>query len=163
MRAPRRALAVLSVASLLVGCTVLPDAPRRLGTCGIAMAIWMTHPTDARYEYFRIDDGKLHYGGGRDALMLKTSWSTPLTAEQCAAVRELVLKAGWLSPEMSSSETEKNEATASVAIAWDEGRCQFRLAGGAPSVVAVVEYLEVIARTRFKPSIDRLPEAGPQK
>lgn len=150
-------------AVMLAGCTVMQDAPRRLGSCGIALAVFVAHPRDARYEYFRIDDGVLHYGGGSDALLMKTSWSAPMTREQCDRVLELSRAAGWCDLEAKSRDGESDAAMASVAVAWEGGRVQFRRPASEATAAAVIAYLDRLARARLEKYLDRLPEAGLQR
>lgn len=147
----------------LTGCNVLPNAPRDLGECGIALAIWLRHPDQGKYEYFRVDAGEFGYGAGPTALALKTSWTTDLSREQCAELLALARAGGWLEADHPKVEIDRGGLHADIAVAWDADAIQFTLEGDSPALKSVVALLRTITQQRFERFINKLPESGKQR
>lgn len=157
-------LGLLAISTGIAGCNVLPNAPRDLGNCGIALEIWLRHPNESRYEFVRIDRGQFAYSAGRQALLMQTSWQTDLSTEQCARILEIVRSAGWLNLTVKPEEPADGESRADIAVAWEGGGAtQFVIAGGDGKVSELMAYFKPITDARFQRLIDRLPEAGLQK
>ncbi|MSQ89818.1 MAG: hypothetical protein EXS01_00270 [Phycisphaerales bacterium] len=152
----------LALAMLCGSCNTLPTHMGKPGACEIALVIWLRAPMTAQYQYFTVEDGTFAYGGGRDALNLKTSWQTDLSPQQCAVIVKFAEEGGWLAENPPAGGCEKGAPCADIAVSGTSVRQQFVLPGENPTVVAVTDYLVKIADVRFQQVLDRLPEAGEQ-
>ena len=171
MNRPLHYSSALSVVGALIaggfvpsGCNALPTKLESPGACGISLMIWSREPSEAKYEYFEVDRGTFGYGGGKDGLAMAPSWETPLSPDQCAALREIAQRGGWMStdPPAAVPVLEGGDRLADVAVMWEGGQRQFAASGDDPSVREAVEMLSQIAAARFQRQLDRLPEAGKQ-
>ncbi len=153
----------LAGAIALTSCNTLPNPPHDVSKCGIALAIWLRHPQAARYEYFTVDGGVFRYGAGRDALILKTSWQTDLSPEECAQLCEIAKSGGWFDVNYKPQPAADGDISADCAVTWDGGKQQFVVQGVEKSVQDATAMLRAISQRRFAPALDRLPEAGLQK
>ncbi|MSR70056.1 MAG: hypothetical protein EXS17_06910 [Phycisphaerales bacterium] len=152
-----------ALVSAVASCNTLPNPPHDVGECGVALAIWLRHPHAARYEYFTVDGGVFGYGAGRDALILKTSWQTDLSREQCEALCEIARQGGWFNSDFKPPRAAEGDLAADCAVTWNGGQQQFVVQGVEKSVQDATAMLRMIADVRFAPALDRLPEAGLQK
>ena len=162
-RSVRAAGVAIAMAIALSSCNTLPNLPHDVGECGVALVIWLRHPNAARYEYFTVDGGVFAYGAGRDALLLKTSWQTDLSAEQCRSLSDIAQRGGWFTEGFTPPIAAAGDRSADCAVSWPGGRQQFVVQGVEPSLQAATALLRAIADVRFQPALDRLPEAGLQK
>ncbi len=164
-RARHGQIAVGAIALLLgvpSGCNTLPTSKEKPGECGIGLAIWLREPRSAQYQYFTIDQGTFSYGAGLAALDLKTYWKTSLSLEQCGSIHAIAESAGWFSANPPNTPPEERGPVADIAVAWADGRQQFVVNGTDASVKEMTDFLANIAAARFRPELDRLPEAGKQ-
>lgn len=146
------------VASSIQGCRALPDAPRGMGTCGIAMAVWMRDVAHARYLYYTVEGGELAVGGGVDALNRSTRWRTALTAEQCELLSGIVRDSGWLHAKPEPPDSSAVRVDVSFVIPQGEG--ELVTSDAEPGMSRLLATLADMTAGRFDRALDKLPEAG---
>jgi len=143
------------------GCRALPDAPTDMGTCGVALAVWVRDVTHARYMYYTVEDGELAVGGGVDGLNRSTRWRMALDAGQCARIAAIVRDSRWA--ERPPAPPEASAVRVDVSYRTEDGRGELVTSDAEPGVGQLIAALDELASRRFEPALDRLPEAGPQK
>lgn len=156
-----RAIVACGLLCVAGGCRAMPDAPTTMGTCGIAMAVWVRDVAHAKYLYYTVEDGELAVGGGIDAINRITRWRMALDPAQCAQLAALVRDSGW--SQGTPVPPDRTEVRVDVAYRLPDARGELVTSDAEPGVSQLLAALATLAERRFEPALDRLPEAGPQK
>ena len=156
MRPP---IALLLLAALLTaGCA----AARGPVSNGVSLEMEFRRGDDS-IALFRVrPDDTIAYGGGRDAIQGRTTWSGPLTAEEAAELRTLLDDRGWFSPVPALTDAAADVAYR-VSLAGPGGTARFSLDGESEAVVPVRGLLETAAARRLDPVLVRLPRPSAAK
>lgn len=145
----------------LLGCTAFEEhganTPSR--TDGITMSLSIARPSEQAYELFRVTrEGDLEYGGGMRAFNGSTSWSGAMTTDEIQSFLTLLNESGWCDTRPPTD--DESTVRVRIELRCTERRRTWSIRGAPESVARMRELLEPIARRRFEPDLDRLPEAS---
>lgn len=156
-----RVACVMLVAPLVGACATASwvETPKPTAACAAAIDFWWAEPSQARFEYFRIEGGVLAWGGGRDAFDRRTSWAMPLSTQACTALADEVERVPWAALEAEqASVTEERAFIVIVASGATVHRAKIQAdrAGIAP----LKTLLDRLAAERLDATLEELPGAG---
>jgi hypothetical protein len=132
-----------------------------MGTCGIAMAVWVRDAAHAKYLYYTVEDGELAVGGGVDAINRITRWRMALDESQCAQLAAIVRDSAW--DPSSVLPPDRTDVRVDIAYRLPGARGELATSDAEVGVSQLIAALAALSERRFEPALDRLPEAGPQK
>lgn len=159
-RLTARCAMLCALAVSVHACRALPDAPKDMGPCGVAMAVWMRDVAHARYLYYTVEDGELAVGGGVDALNRSTRWRTALTQEQCEMLAGILRDSGWL--HAVAVPPDSSSVRVDVSFVLPQGAAELVTSDAEPGMARLLATLSDLTARRFDRALDKLPEAGPQ-
>jgi hypothetical protein len=154
---------VLAAALVVPGCVTGPVVPPQdvaSPTGGVGIDLWVAKVDARQYEYFRVrPDGGLEYAGGLPAFNREIQWKGALTAEESAAVRAAIDRAGWMTAP-SPGRSGAGDRRAEIVLRVPGAERAFEIDGPDDAVDALVRTLSGAASRRFDAFMQRLPEAG---
>jgi len=126
-------------------------------TGGVTMSLSISRPDEQSYEIFRVTrQGALEYGGGMAAFNDRTNWSGAMTSQEIDAFLALLDRVGWCETEPEGDRASSIRCR--IELRCTERRRTWAIRGEPASVTEMRAMLEPIARRRFQPDLDRLPE-----
>jgi hypothetical protein len=151
---------IVALAVLLAGCSA-PD-PGSV-TRGLSLEVW-DRGLENRAVLYRVEtDGTISFGGGRDAINQRISWTGPLTADEVDQLWVLLEDHGWLSGEVRAASTgEPRRRQCRIQLRWPGGRKRFRFRGENPDVEPVEALLAEASRRRLQGDLETLPRPSGQ-
>jgi len=154
--------AVLPVLALLMSsCAAAPgvQAPRGVPGCEASIDVWWADPPKARFEFVRVDQGQIGWGGGLDAFDRRTSWGMMLSPDDCVQVATQLAGVDWAALEAKQeSVTEDRAYVVIVTGRPDEHRV--RVQADDAAIASLRTALMAIAARRLDGTLDELPKAG---
>ncbi len=112
---------------------------------------------------YRVDqDGALHFGGGLDGRLGKTSWTGQMSAGEIQELRDLLTRHDWFGADPVSTGDPPGWSY-DIKLTWPQGRRSFRVIGRSPAVDPIEEFLDRIARRRFDAFLDTLPKPSSEQ
>ena len=155
------AAALLALAGCGTGPIKVPEDASSV-TGGLGLRLWHAKTDTRQYEYFTVDpNGTLGYGGGMKGFDRLVDWTGPLTKDEAARLREIVMAAHWLDAESPGREG-KDPVRTEVCVLNGSAERSFAISGPDEAVNRTVELLSKAAQRRFDRFMQRLPEAGVQ-
>jgi len=150
--------AAIAIALTVAGGCAAPAPPAVDATGGVTLHLRMFDTEGgaaALYDVAR--DGTLGFGGGIDARIDAIAWTGAMSAEEIADLRAALEAQQWFDPPPKG---DGNPETLSyqVDLRGPSGRARFRATGRCPPVEAVLAVLDRIARKRFDPYLQTLPQ-----
>lgn len=108
---------------------------------------------------YRVEqDGSIHFGGGQDAQLNKTSWTGQLTKQDVEQLRALLTEHGWFSAEPASSSTDADRKYR-IDLRWPGGHRSFKVTGKGSMIAPIEDLLAKIANRRHDVFLESLPKA----
>jgi hypothetical protein len=126
---------------------------------GISLQLRLTDEAGKAVVYHVDPDGMLHFGGGMDAAVDRTTWSGPLTEAEAAELRRRLEGGHWFDRELPAT-GEPAERRWWIEVRGPAGRRRHKLRGECPEAEAVEALLENAARRRLDRFMERMPEPG---
>ncbi len=109
---------------------------------------------------YRVDqDGSIHFGGGKDAQLNKTSWAGKLTQQEIEQLRASLDEQGWFTAEPASSSTDADRKYR-IELRWPEGNRSYKVAGKGSKIAPIEDLLIKIANRRHDVFLDSLPQGS---
>lgn len=156
-----RGCALAAVISLgaASGCESLGASRREASpTGGTSLSLDIRKPDQQIYELYRVTDrGQIEFGGGMAAFNGSTTWTGTLSEQEIERFLVLLAESGWCERKPESDPTSNTRVQVEAVCA--SGRRTFSVRGEPESVQRMRAFLDHIARRRFEPELDRLPEA----
>ncbi|HMN96948.1 MAG TPA: hypothetical protein PKC43_10665 [Phycisphaerales bacterium] len=105
-------------------------------------------------------NGQVTFSGGKDAVARRVGWTGELTAEQGAALRELLERDGWLDGTAASSGAPRSLLFRAVVRGGPHGSKRYDLRGTSDAAARLEAFLDQATRARHAAFLQSLPEAG---
>ncbi len=148
------------VLAVLAGCAV--TGPADTGPDLTGGRTWELYTArEGAMARYRIDpDGTLHFGGGRDAMGGRFSWSGPLTAAELDELVELIDEASWF----DGPEPVGDDSGRTWALSERMGMKVRRVSveGDTEKLREVYDLLSTASRRRYGDFLESMPKAGKQ-
>ncbi len=140
------------------GCASTGAAKADSPTGGISLEMSITGKDNFAAIYRVEQDGTIHFGGGMDARINKTSWEGQLTELDIKQLTDLLNKHGWFNdlPSLSTTDEDRNY---DIQLRWPGGRNSFKISGKSPAVAPVEDLLAQFANRRHDVFLESLPKA----
>ena len=154
-RGPRLNPVIAALAALLAGCSASDPGS---ATRGLSLEVWDRGAENLAVLYRVQTDGTLSFGGGRDAINQRTSWTGPLTAEEIDQLWVLLADYGWLSGDVKAASTgEPRKRICRIRMSWPGGAKRYKIRGENPDVEPVETLLAEVSRRRLERDLETLP------
>ena len=140
------------------GCSSTSAAKADSPTGGISLEMSITGRDNFAANYRVDQDGFLHFGGGQDAQLNRTSWTGQLTEQDIMQLIALLNKHGWFT-ELPYSLNMETDRKYSVKLQWPGGRKSFKVQGRSLYVAPIEDLLAKIANRRHDVFLESLPKA----
>jgi len=113
-------------------------------------------------SYYVIDDkGQLGFGGGLDARLTRTSWTTTLSEAEIGELNRLIDQHRWIGGGFKST-NEPAKFIYRIDVRNSEGSSRYNLKGDHPEIAPVRDWLHNVSLRRLEPDLQKLPEPGKQ-
>ena len=140
------------------GSRVDPQSPT--GSLSLAMLVLTEDNAAALY---RVEpDGSIHFGGGLDARLEKTTWSGPMTAEEIQQLHDLLERHGWYDAGPDSTDRPQGRSYR-IQLRWPQGRRSYRLTGRSDDVTPIEQLLSQAAGRRHEAFLETLPRPSSER
>ena len=159
-----RASVALAIVAALSACTAFEEmnSSTPSPTGGVTMVLSIARPDQQTYELYRVTRrGEIEFGGGMNAFNDTTTWRGSMTEEQIARFLGLLDEIGWC--ESGPESDPASSVRVRIELRCTERRRTISIRGTPESVVRMRNLLDPIARERFGPDLDRLPEASDRR
>ncbi len=134
------------------GSRVDPQSPT--GSLSLTMLVLTEDNAAALY---RVEpDGTIHFGGGLDARLEKTTWFGPMTAEEIQHLRDLLERHGWYDAGPTSTDRPPGRSYR-IQLRWPQGRRTYRVIGRSRDVTPIEQLLAQAAGRRHEAFLETLP------
>lgn len=154
-----RAAGVAAIATaMLAGCASSNSADEPHAS-RLMLEMFLRDATNAE-KLFRVEDGELHFGGGLDARLRQTTWSTPLSDHDLTAIADAIDRVGWPRTKPAFS-GEPEEQFWRISVRTQRGFARFKGRGRSDAAQQVHDVLDSIALRRLDRDLERLPKPGP--
>lgn len=135
------------------------DAPQVSFAGDFYLELWILGEDNLAVIYRVNGDRVLGWGGGRDAVSRRVSWTGVLDPQRYDRLRVLLEQEGWLAGGVESSGAPRKRITR-VSLRWDGRSRRYSLRGECPAVEPLAALLDEACRKRLEPELESLPQAG---
>ncbi len=112
---------------------------------------------------YRVEpDGTIHFGGGLDARLEKTTWSGPMTVEEIQKLRDLIQRHGWFKAGPDSTDRPPGRSYR-IQLRWPQGRQTYRVIGRSLDVTPIEQLLAQAAGRRHEAFLETLPRPSSEQ
>lgn len=147
------------VLTIIAGCSSTTSSKAKSITGGISLEMSIKGKGNLAALYRVEKDGSIHFGGGQDAQLNKTTWTGQLTKLEVEQLRATLDEHGWFTAEPDSSSVDADRKYR-IDLRWPGGHRSFKVTGKG-SMIAPIEYLLVkIANRRHDVFLESLPKAS---
>lgn len=153
---------VMGLALGLSGCQAASHSDHGAQPLKPRLELTLSMHDETADELFEIHrDGTFRFGGGMDARLGHTSWSTRLDDADRQRLADLIDRHGWIAGNLKSTGSPES-LRYRISIRTDRGSARHSLKGHHPDVEPIYQELRKISLRRLDADLQRLPEPGPQ-
>lgn len=151
-------LIAIVASAVNVGCASTDAAEANSPTGGISLEMSITGKDNLAAIYRVEQDGSIHFGGGMDARINKTSWTGQLTEQDIEHLRASLDEHGWFTQDPASSSIDSDRKYR-IDLRWPGGHRSFKVTGKGPKIAQIEDLLAKIANRRHDVFLESLPKA----
>lgn len=138
-------------------CSSTREANANSPTGGISLEMSITGKDNLAVNYRVDQDGSLHFGGGLDAQINKTSWTGQLSSQEVKQLVALLNEHGWFKQEPDSSSIDADRKY-SIDLRWPDGHRSFDVTGKGSGIAPIEELLARVTNRRHDEFLESLPK-----
>ena len=154
-----QSIVVVIVLSVCLGCSSTSATKANSPTGGLSLKMSITGKGNLAALYLVEQDGSIHFGGGQDAQLNKTSWTEQLTKQDVEQLRALLNEHGWFTAEPVSSSVDADRKYR-IELRWPGGHRSFKVTGKGSMIAPIEDLLAKIANRRHEVFLESLPKAS---
>ena len=157
----RLVLVCIAIIALVAntGCSSTSAVKANSPTGGLSLKMSITGK-DNLAALYRVDqDGSIHFGGGQDAQINKTSGTGQLTKQDVEQLRALLTEHGWFTAEPASSSVDADRKYR-IDLRWPVGNRNFKVTGKGSMIAPIEDLLVKFANRRHDLFLESLPKAS---
>jgi hypothetical protein len=152
---------IAALAAVLSGCQGTDPGTV---TRGLSLELWDRGLENRAVLYQVETDGRISFGGGRDAIHKRVSWTGQLTDDEIDQLWVLLEDHGWFSGEMKAASTgEPRRRQCWIRMRWPGGSKRYRFRGQNPEVDPVEALLAEASRRRLHGDLETLPRPSRER
>lgn len=140
------------------GCSSTTAVKADSPTGGISLEMSITGKGNLAALYQVEQDGSIHFGGGQDAQLNKTSWTGQLTKQDVEQLRFLLTEHGWFTAEPAASSLDADRKYR-IELRWPDGNRSFKVTGKGSMIAPIEDLLAKITNRRHDLFLESLPKA----
>lgn len=153
----RVVLVALTLPVALTGCASGGATDTSSRTGGVSLVVDLRDVDAIKATYWTVStEGAIGFGGGRDAMNRRVTWSGTMTDEEIAQLVELLRRDGWLAGTVTATGTPKNRIT-DVTVRGPDGRKHVDLRGQCDAADRLAELLMQSSTGRHQDFMKQLP------
>lgn len=141
------------------GCSTTSAAKANSPTGGISLQMSIKGKDNLAALYRVEQDGSIHFGGGQDAQLNKTSWTGQLTQQDVEQLRASLDEHGWFTAEPASSSIDADRKYR-IDLRWPGGNRNFKVTGKGLMIAPIEDLLVKFANRRHDLFLESLPKAS---
>ena len=141
------------------GCSSTSATRANSPTGGLSVEMSITGKDNFAALYRVERDGTIHFGGGQDAQLNKTSWTGQFTNEDVEQLRALLNEHGWFDETPTSSAIDADRKYR-IDLRWPGGHRSFKVTGKSSMIAPIEDLLVEIANRRHEVFLESLPKAS---
>ncbi len=159
---PIELMLALCATITFLGCSGSSRVDPQSPTGNLSLTMLVLTEDNAAALYRVEPDGSIHFGGGLDARLEKTTWSGPMTAEEIRHLHDLLEQHGWFEAGPDSTDRPPGRSYR-IQLRWPEGRQTYRVIGRSADVTPIEQLLAQAAGRRHEAFLETLPRPSAER